>query len=114
MPRYACSTPGCPSLHDRTGKCASCRGERDKGRRPDGNPYASRAHHRFRDQVLARDPVCVECLGARSTVADHHPAERWELVEAGADPNDPAHGRGLCKSCHDSKTAKTHELGGSH
>jgi hypothetical protein len=31
---------------------------------------------------------------------------RRELIEAGLDLNDPKHGRGLCKSCHDSSTGE--------
>lgn len=37
--------------------------------------------------------------------------ERIELVEAGLDPNDPQRMRGLCKRCHDSKTARTKPSG---
>lgn len=65
-------------------------------------------------------PYC-QCLGdcghhegicaARSTVADHWPVERVDLVAQGADPNDPQHGRGVCKPCHDAKTARTKPSG---
>ncbi|AUS34616.1 hypothetical protein C1M55_28210 [Rhodococcus qingshengii] len=44
--------------------------------------------------------------GAEATIADHHPLSRRELIVQGLDPNDPHHGRGLCKRCHDSHTAK--------
>lgn len=56
--------------------------------------------------MLARDPICVLCLTARATVADHYPDERRDLVAAGLDPDDPARGRGLCKACHDRRTAR--------
>ncbi|AHH98316.1 hypothetical protein KALB_4954 [Kutzneria albida DSM 43870] len=39
-------------------------------------------------------------------VADHYPKSRRELVAAGADPNDPQHGRGLCVACHNAQTAR--------
>jgi 5-methylcytosine-specific restriction enzyme A len=56
---------------------------------------------------LERDPICVICGIAPATVADHYPLSRKELVARGMDPNDPAHGRGLCKPCHDSYSGTT-------
>jgi len=63
--------------------------------------------------VLDRDPICVLCRLAASTVADHYPRSRRELIAAGDDPNDPACGRGLCKRCHDRSTARE-QPGGWH
>jgi 5-methylcytosine-specific restriction protein A len=70
----------------------------------------------FRAGVLARDPtcVCVDCPehgGGRclreSSIADHWPLSRRQLAATpGADPDDPVHGRGLCKVCHDRSTAR--------
>jgi 5-methylcytosine-specific restriction protein A len=60
----------------------------------------------FRAGVLARDHVCVLCKVAIATVADHHPKSRADLEQLGMNPNDPAHGRGLCKPCHDTETAR--------
>lgn len=116
MARRVCSTPGCPNLTDVGGRCASCAAQADRARRPTGNPYRSAGHQRFRIDVLARNPYCVcagDCgrhermCGARATVADHWPVERRDLVAQGLDPNDPARGRGLCRPCHDRKTART-------
>lgn len=101
-----CSSPGCPNLHPSTGKCPACRDQADRARRPYGNPYASRGHRRFRREVLGRDPVCVLCGRAPSTVADHFPSERRDLVAAGLDPDDPIFGRGLCSACHGTETAR--------
>jgi len=108
-----CSTPGCGKLHQGTGKCPTCRAKVDRDRRPDGNPYATPGHRTFREHVLARDPVCVLCLARPSTVADHYPTERRDLVTQGLDPDDPDRGRGLCKPCHDRHTART-SPGGWH
>ena len=91
--------------------CPGCRGVSDARRRPDGNPYATKGHQQFREQVLARNPVCVVCRVSRSTVADHYPTERKELVDMNENPNDPKFGRGLCKSCHDKHTAATSPAG---
>jgi len=102
-----CSRPGCPTLHEGTGKCPDCRAQADVARRPDGNPYRTAGHQAFRRAVLDRDPICVLCHIAFATVADHYPTERRDLVSAGLDPNDPQYGRGLCSSCHNRWTAKS-------
>lgn len=75
--------------------------------------YGTAHERRFRPGVLARDPVCVECRQAWSTVADHWPLSRRELEAAGLDPDNPDHGRGLCKACHDTATTRT-QPGGWH
>lgn len=49
--------------------------------------------------------------GAPSTVDDHHPYERRQLIDMGLDPNDPQYSRGICKPCHDAKTARTNHAG---
>lgn len=102
-PCTRCPTPTPPGVS----MCPRCKGEAERVRRPHGNPYATAGHARFREAVLARDPVCVLCLASPSTVADHYPHERRDLVDMGADPNDPNYGRGLCKPCHDKHTART-------
>lgn len=107
MARRVCSRPGCPTLHEGTGRCPECRAQADRDRRPEGNPYSTPGHLAFREAVLARDPICVLCMRVHATVADHYPIERRDLVEQGLDPNDPARGRGLCKRCHDQHTART-------
>lgn len=119
-----CSTPGCPHLVSSDSLCDECRKAKDKRRSRGRNPYTSKAHRLARARVLARDPRCVcpgdgpdgcgrhhGLCGAPSTIADHWPLERVELIEAGLDPNDPARMRGLCKRCHDSKTARTKPSG---
>ncbi|HNU81886.1 MAG TPA: HNH endonuclease signature motif containing protein [Thermoanaerobaculia bacterium] len=49
--------------------------------------------------MLARDPICRACSRAPATVADHVTPLRagggWEL----------ANGQGLCRACHNAKTA---------
>ncbi len=59
--------------------------------------------------VLRRDPLCCECGNHASTVADHHPLEAREIVEQFGVKEfyKPARSRGLCKQCHDIKTATT-------
>lgn len=110
-----CPTHGCPTILTPGETCTRCRAARDKARRPNGNPYATPGHQGFREAVLALHPYCVcpgtcdkhtSWCGQRSTVADHHPLERRELIDLGLDPNDPKHGRGLCKPCHDATTAR--------
>lgn len=100
-----CSTPGCPEYTDR-GRCPDCRtkAERKRGKVA-ARGYSGQHVARFRRGVLDRDPVCVVCRKAPATEADHWPMSRRELIDQGLDANDPARGRGLCKSCHSSETA---------
>lgn len=117
MPRAARTCTTCPAVITSGSKCAACtaraRAASDRKRRPDGNPYATAGHQRFRAAVLARDPICTVCGHAWSTVADHHPTSRADLIAQGHDPNDPSRGRGVCKRCHDRETAQ-HQPGGWH
>ncbi|CRK55446.1 hypothetical protein [Alloactinosynnema sp. L-07] len=66
--------------------------------------------------MLDRDPGCrcdlTDCphhpdnpCTDPSTVADHWPLTRRELVAQGLDPDHPARGRGLCGRCHSRVTA---------
>lgn len=68
--------------------------------------YGSQHRNRFRVGVLSRDPWCVLCGVAPATVADHYPLSRRQLVEVGADADNPENGRGLCAQCHNKETAK--------
>jgi len=119
----ACPTVGCPNLVAHAGRCPDCttRAEHTRGtahQRGYGQPHRTR----FRPAVLHRDPLCTctttehghaaPCL-AQSTVADHWPHSRRELIRLRLNANDPQHGRGLCKPCHDKHTAQT-QPGGWH
>ena len=112
-----CSRPGCPTIHDNGGRCPACRAEAEAIRRPNGSPYATRGHRQgFRAPVLAKHPYC-QCTGQcgkhddmcaqRSTIANHYPTERVDLVAQGLNPNDPQYGRGECVDCHNAYTART-------
>lgn len=85
-------------------RCDQCARAADAARVSRGTSTAG--HRRFREEVLARNPICVVCYKARSTVADHYPQSRRERIELGLDPDDPSNGRGLCKRCHDRETAR--------
>lgn len=96
------------------GRCADCEAAAEARRgSSSARGYTSRGHAAFRRAVLARDPVCVACHRAYATVADHYPLSRRELQAQRLNPNDPAHGRGLCASCHGKETA-LHQPGGWH
>ncbi|SIN72749.1 5-methylcytosine-specific restriction enzyme A [Agromyces cerinus subsp. cerinus] len=103
-----CSQAGCPTLYDTPhSRCPTHRAIADRARgTATDRGYASRGHKNFRNQTLTRDPICTLCGVRESTVADHYPISRRDLIEFSMDPNDPAHGRGLCKPCHDSSTAE--------
>lgn len=104
-----CSRPDC----DQTKPCPI----HGRDVRPRGNAsqrgYGARHRERFRRGVLDAQPVCVRCKGAQATEADHWPRSREQLVSAGCDPDDPQYGRGLCKPCHSTETAR-HQPGGWH
>jgi 5-methylcytosine-specific restriction protein A len=118
MPRAlkACPTTGCPEVTTH-GRCSRCRAQAEARR---GSASARGYDHthakRFRAAVLRRDPLCVcadtthghgqLCL-TPSAHADHHPRTKRELRALGLDEHDPAHGRGLCASCHNKHTAAT-------
>jgi len=104
-----CAKHGCPNMYP-TGEGSQCGDHRklaEQTRRPNGNPYATAGHRRFRRAVLEANPICVACGIREATIADHYPHTRKELQDRGLNPNDPQYGRGLDKSCHDKHTAAT-------
>ena len=105
-----CNVAGCPNLTPAP-RCEQHQAAAAQARRPDGNPYSTPGHRRFRAAVLARDPICVLCHANRSSVADHHPRSRLDLIDLRLNPDDPRHGRGLCEPCHNRATAE-HQPGG--
>ena len=100
-----CNIPGCPNPTEQS-RCLKHR-QQARAARTDNKVYSTSGHQAFRAAVLKRDPICVTCHMAVSTVADHHPRTRRELVTLGLNPNDPTHGRGLCATCHNKHTART-------
>ena len=126
--RRPCTITGCPNP-TRSGRCEQHTKRRQReqdSRRLNARQrgYDHRHEHHFRRTVLARDPWCT-CPGCPSchptdgpclrdaTDADHYPLSRRELETRGLDPNDPRHGRGLCRPCHSHATAH-HQPGGWH
>lgn len=107
MPARICANPGCPAIHDGTtgARCPACAKTADRAHWARTRAYSSKGHREFRNAVLHRDPCCVLC-GNIATVADHYPKSRQDLEQLGMNPDDPAHGRGLCKPCHDGETAR--------
>lgn len=109
-----CTTPGCPEFTDQGGRCEEHRRAAEQRRGSARQRGYGKGHEqRFRPGVLARDPVCVLCGQAPSVHADHYPLDRRQLVAAGLDPDDPRHGRGLCRPCHSRHTAVA-QPGGWH
>jgi 5-methylcytosine-specific restriction protein A len=89
-----------------TSRCEPCAAEADRRRGTAASRgYGKRHRKSFREEVLARDPICVLCRRRKATVADHYPLGRDELVRMGLDPDDPRHGRGLCAWCDPAQTA---------
>jgi 5-methylcytosine-specific restriction protein A len=110
-----CSQAGCYEL-TRFGRCEGCRKAADAARGTAAQRgYDSRWDRVHRPACLRRDPLCVcreaghghggQCL-SRSTVADHWPMSRRELVAQGVpDPDAPHRLRGICSPCHNAHTA---------
>lgn len=111
-----CSKPGCPEFTDQGGRCEGCRAEAERTRgTAKQRGYGGTRWRTARRTVLDRDPRCV-CTDTEhghngqcpepSTVADHYPDERRDLIAAGAtDPDAPHRMRGVCSRCHNRKTA---------
>lgn len=110
--KKVCNGKGCPTLVDQGLRlCLACTREAEQVRGSSTDRgYGRRHRRRFREGVLARDPICVSCMRRPSTEADHYPRSKRELIDDGADSNDPRYGRGLCKPCHSRETA-THQPG---
>lgn len=104
-----CSVSGCPAIYPRGEgtRCLTHRQQARRGRRATNDVYTSKGHQSFRNQVLTRDPICTACGARQSTVADHYPHTRTQLIALSMNPNDPQYGRGLCASCHNRHTAAT-------
>ena len=105
MPRRAaqtCKEPTCPNTRP-------CPVHDVQRQRVDTRPSAAArgygsAWRKKRDAFLAKNPTCVDC-GAPSTVPDHYPVTRAELVKQGvADPDDERYLVARCASCHSRKT----------
>jgi 5-methylcytosine-specific restriction protein A len=80
---------------------------------PHRRMYDKASWRRLRHTILARDPICVQCIADKvprplpSTVADH-------ITDHQGDPAlffDPANLRGVCKDHHDKKTGSTRGFG---
>lgn len=129
-PPTACSFLGCPTLvYGGGGRCddhvvyarrASARFRREH----EGDLYGPSHRRRFRRGVLRKHPYCQcdltdhawhgagPCLSP-SVDADHWPLDKRALLAAGLDSDDPVYGRGLCRRCHSSSTARL-QPGGWH
>ena len=104
--RY-CARHEQPTVAD---KAEATQHERNRTRNEPWRKWYHTAHWRnLRTLVLSRDPVCMICQRFASTVADHIKPHKgmWSLF------CDLANLQGLCKSCHDTKTA-TEDGGGGN
>jgi 5-methylcytosine-specific restriction protein A len=63
-------------------------------------------HRRWREEVLARDPVCKLCDRRPSLIADH--IRPLDPADPHGDPSKWAlsNGQGVCRPCHNIKTAR--------
>jgi len=100
------------AAHQKTNRASESRTLFDRYRSAD-DPiramYKLARWQRTRLIVFRRDPLCCECGHRASRIADHHPLEAREIVEQFGQQEffNPDRSRGLCKLCHDIKTATT-------
>lgn len=105
MPAHAvkpCTYQGCNTLvRDGTGRCE--KHPRKAWSRPRPERGSGSRNQKERRLLFARNPLCVECerhgFVTLATIRDHI----IPLAEGGADTDDNT--QGLCKACHDEKTA---------
>jgi len=98
-----CLAASCPSLAGKSGYCARHTTARNLARRGEKRVYESAQHQAWRQVILIRDPVCVECKTKRSVIADHI----QPLSKGGT--WDYSNGRGVCRSC-DGKLGAAHRF----
>lgn len=108
--RKPCRHPGCTRLQ----VTAYCDEHRPKPKAWTRNNASKRVHtgrrlQQERDRLFAEFPLCAECLKGgierEATVRDHI----IPLAEGGEDTR--ANTQGLCRSCHDDKTAEESRRG---
>lgn len=107
-PPRVCAKSGCSALTTNT----YCETHRDYSRRKWDERrnkelrklYSTVRWYTTRRLIFERDPVCVKCHRMPSAICDHAiPAVKW--VALGNDFFDMSNLAGMCKPCHDSKTA---------
>jgi len=104
-PKHPCNEPGCKKLTS-TSHCADhaiTAHEPTAGRPSPSRRGYGRAHQRWRAAVLARDPLCIDCL------AEHPPRTTAATEAHHVDGNNAnialENGAGLCKPHHSRRTA---------
>src|ERR1039458_6181172 len=107
----------CRCCSKRTVNGSYCADHSEAGQKQENDAARSNLLHRqlyrtarwysVRQVVLHRDILCVKCKSHAATVCDHHPIEGIDIVRLhGKDEFfNPARLRGVCKHCHDIKTA---------
>ena len=96
-----CSEPGCPALTKHGGPCDAHRKRRwhQHQEKTAARGYGP-AHRRWRKVVLARDPLCIDCLaGGLQT-----PATDADHIDGDTFNRQIDNGRGLCRKCHNRRT----------
>lgn len=113
QPNKPCARPGCSSLalvNERY--CEKCK-QADKKRKQDQDKKRGssckrgygRVWQRYRLRFLAEHPLCVDCESrgriVLATVVDHKQPHKGDMVLFW----NPKNHQGMCKTCHDRKTA---------
>ena len=111
--RRPCARPGCPALAIIDERYCEKHLQADKKRKQDQDKKRGssckrgydRAWQRYRLVYLAEYPLCVDCESrgriVPATVVDHKQPHKGDMVLFW----NPKNHQGMCKTCHDRKTA---------
>lgn len=97
-----CTHAGCSALV-KSGACPAHRRQQEQRRGSAAHRGYDARHREWREAIFARDKNCMIC-GAPGRPNDH--ADHIERIRDGGSRFDLANGRRLCRSCHNSLSAK--------
>lgn len=103
-----------PYAHDHVAR--RLRIDSERANDPIRKLYRSPAWRKLRQVVIQRDWVCKHCGAERVVIADHIVRARKYIDQHGGDQDaffDLSNIEGLCKPCHDTKTARECGFAGS-
>ena len=102
-PRSGCNYPRCPNDGVYRGLCVRHAVEADRSRGTAAERGYDAAWQRLRARVAAEEPYCRLCLAAGRRTPTEHIDHIKPKAAGGTDDRDNL--RGLCRTCHNRRTA---------